>query len=285
MVDAATPEAREDNDVDGDEADDGRAGKRSPDGGVQSIERAFDLLELLAAAGGQLTISQLASQSPLPMTTIHRLLRTLAARGYVRQELSKSYTLGPRLIHLGGTASRLLGAWSRPYLDQLVEATGESANLTVLDADEVVYVAQVPSRHLLRMFTEVGRRTPPYCTASGKALLAQLDDERVRATLLRTGLVAHTPRTLTTIEGVLDHLSLVRSQGYAVDDGEHAVGVRCIAVPVTGGPRVMAISVSGPEGRLSLADASRFIPTMRAVAVELVEAMNRVEPVQALQVG
>ncbi|MEV7908273.1 IclR family transcriptional regulator, partial [Streptomyces anulatus] len=136
---------------------------------MQSIERAFELLELLAAADGELSISQLASQSGLPMTTIHRVLRTLAGFGYVRQEPSKIYTLGPRLIHLGATASRLLGAWSRQYLARIAEATGETTNLAVLDADQVVYVAQVPSRHYLRMFTEVGRRVPPHCTAAGKA--------------------------------------------------------------------------------------------------------------------
>ncbi len=261
-----------------DEPDDARTVKRAPDGGVQSIDRAFDLLELLAGAGGQLSISHLASQSRLPMTTIHRVLRTLAARGYVRQELSKVYTLGPRLIHLGGTASRLLGAWSRPYLDRLVEATGESASLTVLDADEVVYVAQVPSPHYLRMFTEVGRRAPAYCTAAGKALLGQLDDTRVRAALARTGTPAHTPRTITEPDAVLDHIRLVRAQGYAVDDGEHAVGVRCIAVPVSGGPRIMALSISGPEGRLFLSDVGRYISVMQTVATELVTALNRAVP-------
>ncbi|MEU8139438.1 IclR family transcriptional regulator, partial [Streptodolium elevatio] len=149
--------------------------ERAP-GGVQSLERAFDLLEVLADAGGVLGLSDLAARSGLPMPTIHRLVRTLVRLGYLRQDASRRYTLGPRLIRLGETAGRLLGSWARPYLAELMESTGETANLAVLESGEVVYVGQVPSRHSMRMFTEVGRRVQPHCTAVGKALLAQLPE-------------------------------------------------------------------------------------------------------------
>src|SRR5215468_2418410 len=146
-------------------------------GGVQSIERAFDLLEMLADAGGALGLSELATTSGLPLPTVHRLMRTLVNRGYVRQEASRRYTLGSRLIRLGETSSRMLGTWLRPYLAQLVRETGETANLAMLDGDEVVYIAQVPSPHSMRMFTEPGRRVRPHCTAVGKALLAEVPAE------------------------------------------------------------------------------------------------------------
>ena len=105
-------------------------------------------------------------------------MRTLVNRGYVRQEASRRYTLGSRLIRLGETSSRMLGTWLRPFLAQLVRETGETANLAMLDGNEVVYIAQVPSPHSMRMFTEPGRRVLPHCTAVGKALLAQLPPER-----------------------------------------------------------------------------------------------------------
>src|SRR5215470_2586422 len=92
-------------------------------GGVQSIERAFDLLEMLADADSALGLSDLAASSGLPLPTVHRLMRTLANRGYVRQEASRRYTLGSRLIRLGDTSSRALGAWLRPFLAQLVRET------------------------------------------------------------------------------------------------------------------------------------------------------------------
>lgn len=133
-------------------------------GGVQSLERAFDLLERMADAGGEVGLSELSASSGLPLPTIHRLMRTLVVCGYVRQQSNRRYALGPRLIRLGESASRLLGTWARPYLARLVEETGETANMALLDGDEIVYVAQVPSKHSMRMFTEVGRRvlpTPP----------------------------------------------------------------------------------------------------------------------------
>lgn len=242
-------------------------------GGVKSIDRAFELLEALAAAGGRLSISELVEQSGLPMTTIHRLLRTLVRSGYVRQEPSKIYTLGPRMIHLGVTASKLLGSWSRPYLTRIAEATGETTSLAVLDADQVFYVAQVPSRHHLRMTTEVGRRLPPHCTAAGKALLTQAPDGSVPAALERMGLARHTARTITDPGVFLHHLELVRAQGYAVDDGECEVGVRCLAVPVAGGERAMAISVSAPEARFSLGEVATQLPLLQRVAAELAAAL------------
>ena len=154
---------------------------RESTGGVQSLQRAFDLLERLADAGGEASLSELAAVSGLPLPTIHRLIRTLVTLGYVRQNSNRRYTLGSRLIRLGETASRQFGTWARPFLARLVDQVGETANLAVMDGDEVVYVAQVPSRHSMRMFTEVGRRVHPHCTAVGKALLARSTDEAVLA--------------------------------------------------------------------------------------------------------
>ena len=150
----------------------------SPSGGVQSLERAFDLLERMADAGGEVGLSELAASSGLPLPTIHRLMRTLVSCGYVRQQPNRRYALGPRLIRLGESAARLLGTWARPYLARLVEETGETANMALLDGDEIVYVAQVPSKHSMRMFTEVGRRVLPHSTGVGKALLAHTPGRR-----------------------------------------------------------------------------------------------------------
>src|SRR3954453_4328122 len=103
---------------------------------VRSLERAFDLLEHLADAGGEMALSELTEVSGLPMPTIYRLMQTLVNRGYVRQEPSKRYALGPRLIRLGDGASRLLGTWARPVLAGLVDEIGETANMAVLEGDE-----------------------------------------------------------------------------------------------------------------------------------------------------
>jgi len=243
-------------------------------GGVQSLERAFDLLERMADAGGEVGLSELSASSGLPLPTIHRLMRTLVACGYVRQQPNRRYALGPRLIRLGESASRLLGTWARPYLAELVEATGETANMALLDGDEVVYVAQVPSKHSMRMFTEVGRRVLPHSTGVGKALLAQLSPQDTRALLGRTGMPAATERTITDPDAFLAELDRVRERGYAVDDSEQEVGVRCLAVSVPDSPTAAAISVSGPAGRVTEAATDKFVPVLHDVARQLARALR-----------
>src|SRR5205807_6174173 len=141
---------------------------------------------------------------------------TLVSCGYVRQQPNRRYALGPRLIRLGESASRLLGTWARPYLAELVEATGETANMALLDGDEVVYVAQVPSRHSMRMFTEVGRRVRLHCTGVGKVLLARRPAAEARALLARAGLPARTDRTVTDLDELMAQLPGIAEQGYAV---------------------------------------------------------------------
>ena len=229
-------------------------------------QRCLDLLELLAEAGGSLGLSQLAESSGLPLPTIHRLMRTLVNRGYVRQEQSRRYALGPLLIRLGDTASRVLGAWARPCLAELAERTGETANLAVLDGDDIVYLAQAPSPHAMRMFTEPGRRVLPHCTGVGKAVLAQLPEKQVRALLARTGLPARTAHTITDLEALIEEVARIRGRGYAVDDGEQEIGVRCVAVPVPGTPSPTSISVSGPVARITEETIEHVVPALRAAA-------------------
>ncbi|MFE0422989.1 IclR family transcriptional regulator [Streptomyces sp. NPDC058953] len=249
------------------------AAKPSSGGGVQSLERAFDLLERMADAGGEVGLSELSGSSGLPLPTIHRLMRTLVACGYVRQQPNRRYALGPRLIRLGESSARLLGTWARPYLARLVDETGETANMALLDGDEIVYVAQVPSKHSMRMFTEVGRRVLPHSTGVGKALLAGCPADEVRALLARTGMPAATEKTITTPEGFLAALEQVRHNGYAVDDNEQEIGVRCLAVPVPDSPTAAAISISGPAGRVTDAATEKIVPVLQEVARDLSAAL------------
>jgi IclR family acetate operon transcriptional repressor len=238
---------------------------------VQSLQRAFDLLERLADAGGEASLSELAVTTGLPLPTIHRLIRTLVTLGYVRQNRNRRYTLGSRLIRLGESASRQFGTWARPYLMQLVDQVEETANLAVLDGDEVVYVAQVPSKHSMRMFTEVGRRLLPHGTGVGKAMLAQLPRAEVLALLERTGLPAYTPNTITDSQELMDSLDQITEQGYALDESEQELGVRCIAVPLIGAPTLSAVSVSGPEGRLTHDAVARILPEVLGIAKRLTD--------------
>jgi IclR family transcriptional regulator, acetate operon repressor len=139
----------------------------------------------------------------------------------------------------------------------------------MLDGDRVVYVAQVPSRHSMRMFTEVGRRVHLHCTGVGKVLLAQLPPATARELLVRGGMPSRTPLTITDPDELMARLPQIAEQGYALDDGEQETGVRCVAVPVPGGPLMTAISVSGPEGRVAMDSVPRIVAVLQEAAAAL----------------
>jgi IclR family transcriptional regulator, acetate operon repressor len=243
-------------------------------GGVQSVERAFELLEAMADAGGVVGLSQLAALSGLPLPTIHRLMRTLVNLGYVRQEPTREYALGPRLVRLGDSSSGLIGRWAEPHLRELAEILGESANLALLDGDHITYVAQAQGRHSMRMFTEVGRRAWTHSTAVGRAMLAQLPPSRVEQILRRSELLVQTEHAITDRRAFAAELDRIREQGFAIDEGQQELGVRCVAVALPGQPTRAATSVSGPETRMSEELMRRAVPALTRTARRLAEDLH-----------
>lgn len=241
--------------------------------GVQSLERAFALLDEMAEAGGVIGVSELAERTGLALPTIHRLIRTLVELRVVRQETNRKYSLGSELLRLGEVAGRRLGAWARPNLSQLVQELGETSNLAVLDGDEIVYVAQVPSLHSMRMFTEVGRRVSPHCTAVGKAILAQFSDPVILEILGRTGLPKQTKNTITDVDQFMSDLVLARKRGFALDNAERELGVRCVAVAVPGAPIPAAISISGPETRVTMEFAEKAAKVLQRSARTITQTL------------
>ncbi len=243
-------------------------------GTVQSIERVFELLEAIADAGGEISLSDLAAVSQLPMPTIHRLLRTCVTLGYARQLPSRRYALGARLIPLGELAGQQLGRVAQPYLQSLVRQLGETANMALLEGDQVVYVAQQPSPHAMRMFTEVGRRANLHDTGVGKAILATLSDADIRGIVGRVGMPTPTAKSHGTVDSLLADIAAIRLRGYSIDDEEQELGVRCYAVAVPGAPSPMALSVSGPLSRVDEAFGDRAVPVLTAIATSIGSALS-----------
>jgi IclR family acetate operon transcriptional repressor len=244
-------------------------------GGVQSLGRAFELLEAMADSGGIVGLTELAQRSGMAMPTIHRLIRTMVDLGYVRQGPSRKYALGPRLVRLGESATQVLGIWAQPALRHLVTELGESANLAVLDGSEVIYVAQAPGRHAMRMFTEVGRRADVHSTAVGKAILAQLDEQVVDEILRGAGMAKRTENTITRPSALKRELKTVHRKGFAIDEEEQEVGVRCVAVALPGHAMRAGISISGPLGRMNDELVRRAVPLLEQTAAELVGDFDR----------
>ena len=238
-------------------------------GGVQSVERVFGLLDIITAAGGEISLSELASRAQLPLPTIHRLLRTLIPLGYVRQLPNRSYALGPGLIRLGNAAGLQLGTYAQPVLQGLVDELGESANMAMLDGQMVIYVGQAQSSHSMRMFTEVGRRAHMHDTGVGKAILAALPEQQVLSIVTSMGMPTPTVKSHGTVESLLADLEVIRERGYAVDDEEQEIGVRCFSMVLPNAPTPTAISVSGPTTRVDWGFGERAVPLLRDAAQRL----------------
>ncbi|NTW02073.1 MAG: IclR family transcriptional regulator [Oscillochloris sp.] len=240
---------------------------------VQSLDRALDVLEMLAEADQDLSVSQLTERLGLPLGTVHRLLGSLALRGYVAQDqASRRYGPGPKLLAVASRASTSprfsLARIARPALQRLTEATGETSNLLILQGREAAYSEQVSSPHMVRLFTEVGQRVPLYCTGGGKAILAGMNGSELDTYLAEVALRIWTPKTIVSADVLRSELNLAVQRGFAIDDEEREMGVCCAAAPIFDrtGHCVAALSISGPSTRLSVARATELGPLVRAEA-------------------
>jgi DNA-binding IclR family transcriptional regulator len=240
---------------------------------VQSVDRTLDVLEALATRRSATGISELAQIVGLHVSTVHRLLATLVDRGYVRQDPESSrYHLGSRIFTLSSAADihldlRLV---ARPYLERMMRHSGETANLVTASDREVVYLDQVASMHLVKMFTAPGMRVPFYCTGTGKAILAFKPLDFVES-VLQGPFKRYTPHTHVSRAAIEKELAQIRRLGYSVDNEEMEEGVRCLAVPIFDRRRqvVGALSVSGPTTRMTLERVDKLASNARAIADEL----------------
>jgi len=255
--------------------DDSSSGKTT----VQSVERTLDLLEALAEMG-EAGIAQLSGRVGLHASTVHRLLSTLIARGYARQNPETGrYLLGLKPLDVARAVRDHLDLRmeSLPVLRELMRKSGETANLAVLDDHHLVYLEQVSAPGwMLRMFVQVGARAPLHSTASGKVLLAHLPPESLRAMLSSYRLVPYASRTIVDMGVLLDELEEVRQQGYATDQGEQEEGVSCIAGPVRDhtGEVVAAISISGPWIRITPDRVPLLVPLVLGACARLSAALG-----------
>ncbi len=223
---------------------------------VKSADRTLDVLEALASSADRPTLGELARQLAIPKSSLHGVLRTLLARGWVRTDPTGTrFGLGLRALRVGAAFVETddTVAQLAPVLDDLAGRVGETVHLGRLDGADVVYLAKRESVHPLRMFSAIGRRLPAHATAMGKALLAQRPDEEV-SRLLPHPLPGLTAQTLTDFDDLLAELARVRRTGYAVDREENSEGIVCVAVAVparsNGSVSIDAISISVPVSRL-----------------------------------
>lgn len=226
-------------------------------GQVQSLTRGLRLLELIAQANVGVALTDLAQQAGLPNSTTHRLLTTMQQLGFVRQigDLGL-WTIDSRAFVVGSSflQSRNLLAIVHPVLRRLMETSGETVNLAVLDKNEMqtLIIDQVQCNALMRMSAPIGGKLPMHASGAGKAFLATFTDEELAQWLHQNGLPSYTPHTLCAPAALKENLSRVRARGFSYDNEEHAMGLRCVAACILDEHHepCAAVSISGPVSRI-----------------------------------
>jgi IclR family KDG regulon transcriptional repressor len=243
-------------------------------GGVQSIGRAFAILEEIAKNRDGIGLAELSKRVGLHNSTTFHLVRTMVSLGYVRQlKDSKRYRIGRPLFALAANALDEIEMMSlaTPVLEELSRETGESAHFSVRMGDAVVVLARTSGPGAFQLSDRVGVVRPAYCTALGKIMLAALTDEQLESYVERTELAPQTPNTITSPERLRSDVAEVRRTGMAIDDGEFDSELRCVALPVRDftGQVIGALGISGPVWRLSIDALQKRARIVRAAADKL----------------
>jgi IclR family acetate operon transcriptional repressor len=220
---------------------------------IQSVDRALYLLETIAEAGGEATLTDLATRTGLNISTCHHLLATLIKRGFAAKVPGRRlYALGARILYLGHACLQVdLPRRAQPYMEAVNRATGETVHLAALQGDAVVTLAVREARHAVRVDTgKIGKVEAPHATSVGKAIMAWLPEDEMRR-IVSHGMKRFTDKTITDFPALVESLRVVRRNGYALDREEFLPGVTCVGAAIRdqAGTVIGAISASTPAMR------------------------------------
>lgn len=237
-------------------------------GAVQSLDRAFDIMEQLCSARDGLPIHILTERTGLHKSTVHRMLSSMVSRGYVRKdEETGRYRMTTKLYALSGQVVDNLDLVqiARAPMEALSRQVHETVHLVVPEGTDIVYVHKVDvEQGSIRMFSRIGMRRPMYCTGVGKAMMACMTDEEVDRIWENSDIQAYTPHTIVTRERLHDVLEAVRRRDCAFDNEENELGVRCIAAAIRDytGNVCGALSISAPLMRMSDSYLAKLQPAL-----------------------
>jgi DNA-binding IclR family transcriptional regulator len=247
---------------------------------IKSVTKAIDIMNTFSSSEPRLTLAEISRRLRLPKSTVHNLLATLLASGFVEKLDDDYYALGTAIITLTQAVRVNVELRDRaaPLLRRLADDCLESVYLTVLDKDHSLYVYAVESSRRLLARTAVGDRVPMHCTSVGKATLSTLSKEEVEDVVARVGLPAFTPATITDLDALHAELENTRARGYAIDTGEHETGVYCIGAPIFNerGRGIGACSISGTDPVLIHDRLEELSPLVMNTAQEISRRMGYV---------
>lgn len=250
---------------------------------MHGIERALSLLEMLSFYPRGVSLADLAGKTDIPKSSLHRLLKELQSAGYVCRTGTGGYSLTFKVCEL---SNRLLSGLdilelSIPFVRKLCAQSRETVHLVIPSGTEIVYIRkEEPLTGALRSMSYTGFRRPMYLTSAGKSILSLLPEEKVRDIWTNTEITAVTGNTITTYEDFLSALRVARKQGYALDDEENEVGIRCIGAAIRNfaGEPVAAVSISAPTNRMTRERIDEMTPS-------LIETANSISALLGYQAG
>lgn len=258
------------------------SGKAAQPSSVQALDRALHILEIMSEADG-LTLTEIANQADMAPSTAHRLLMTLQGRGFVQvdDEMGRWVVgVGAFGVGMAFLRGRKLVTTGRAVMHELMEESGETANLGVEDEGEVVFISQVETHEAIRAFFRPGRRGAIHASGIGKALLAAMPDERVRALIKAKGLKGFTANTHTDLDSLLADLAEIRSRGWSLDNEEATLGMRCIASVIYNeyGEAIAGVSISGPTVRITDERLGELGDLVKRASLDITAAIGGVLP-------
>ncbi len=221
------------------------------DKSVQSIERALDIIENAATGRDGKSLTEIAAQTDLHKSTVHRIIATLLKRGYLDKTEQGNYKVGLKLIEIASyyINDLELQTEARPYVANITSHLGLDAYLGILDGDKVVYIERMDVVSAVKLYSQIGHRVNAYCSSLGKCLLANYSNEELDEIMADCSFIKFTPNTITDMEGLRAELAKVRKQGWAIDDEEYEPGHRCVGAPIYDykGDIIASISASGDK--------------------------------------
>jgi IclR family KDG regulon transcriptional repressor len=242
------------------------------------LEKVLLILEIIGSSDKPVDINYLMNLSGIPLSSLYKLMDNLASIGFITKNPgTKTFLLGFKLLYLGNRARFQLPlvAVVKPYLEDLTQLTGETSNLVVEDHGEAVYIERVDSIHPLRITHMIGRKAPLHATGVGKCFLAWRPPQEVVRIINKTGMNKLTLYTISNLNDLLNELKKIKEKGFALDEEECEVGIRCIAAPIFIGDQVIAaISISGPVIRITEEKIDNYSEQLCRVTKEITSILN-----------
>jgi len=247
---------------------------------VRVVDRVFDILEVLALSNKPVALSEIAARTGMSKSTVHRLLTSMLDRQYVSKYSDGSYSIGYKMVetvsyHIN---SLELLTEAKPYLNDILRELELTAHLGILDGSDVVYLERMDIYPNTRLYTQVGYRSPAFCSSIGKCLLACLSGDELEEALYLCKFQKHTRNTIVDISEFKRHLKVVRKQGWAMDNEEYQLGHRCVGAPIFDyrGAPMAAISASGSINSISDEKLQLVIRQVRDAAANISKRMGYV---------